>query len=155
MHYQNNGAGVSPAPAPRKSIALLICALLCLLAAYRSPAQTGRLTVRADQPGVKISPLFYGLMTEEINHSYDGGLYAELVQNRAFLDNGQNPSHWSVVQPDGAMATMALDKSQPLSAALPVALRVEVTTASRAAMAGVANDGYWGIPVKPQTSYRA
>ena len=26
-------------------------------------------------------------MTEEINHSYDGGLYAELIQNRAFLDD--------------------------------------------------------------------
>ena len=24
-------------------------------------------------------PLFYGLMTEEINYAYDGGLYAELV----------------------------------------------------------------------------
>jgi len=24
------------------------------------------------------------LMTEEINHSYDGGLYAELIRNRIF-----------------------------------------------------------------------
>ncbi len=31
-----------------------------------------------------ISPQLYGLMTEGINHSYDGGLYAELIQNRAF-----------------------------------------------------------------------
>lgn len=26
-------------------------------------------------------PAFAGLMTGEINHSYDGGLYAELIQN--------------------------------------------------------------------------
>ncbi|HEY0074283.1 MAG TPA: endo-1,4-beta-xylanase, partial [Abditibacteriaceae bacterium] len=32
---------------------------------------------------------------------------------------------------------------------------VEVTSASRTSPAGVANGGYWGIPVKPQTSYRA
>ena len=25
-------------------------------------------------------------MTEEINHSYDGGLFAELIQNRTFQD---------------------------------------------------------------------
>jgi alpha-N-arabinofuranosidase len=31
-----------------------------------------------------VSPTLYGIMTEEINHSYDGGLYAELVSNRTF-----------------------------------------------------------------------
>ena len=29
-----------------------------------------------------VSPRLYGLMTEEINHCYDGGLYAELIRNR-------------------------------------------------------------------------
>ena len=47
-------------------------------------AEPGKLTVRVDQPGAKISPMLYGLMTEEINFSYDGGLYAELIQNRIF-----------------------------------------------------------------------
>ena len=41
-------------------------------------------TVRVDQPGARIDPIFYGLMTEEINFSYDGGLYAELIRNRTF-----------------------------------------------------------------------
>src|SRR4051794_20745668 len=33
-----------------------------------------------------VSPKLDGLMTEEINHSSDGGLYAELIRNRVFLD---------------------------------------------------------------------
>ena len=41
-------------------------------------------------------------MTEEINHSYDGGLYAELIQNRAFLDDAHTPVHWSVVNDDSS-----------------------------------------------------
>ena len=41
-------------------------------------------TVNADQVTSEVSPLMYGLMTEEINYSYDGGLYAELIRNRAF-----------------------------------------------------------------------
>ena len=45
-------------------------------------------TIDATSAAAKVSPLFYGLMTEEINHAYDGGLYAELVRNRAFLDDG-------------------------------------------------------------------
>ncbi|MGD0410736.1 MAG: hypothetical protein ABSC18_03470 [Verrucomicrobiota bacterium] len=40
--------------------------------------------VLVDKPGAKISPTFYGLMTEEINYSYDGGLCGELIQNRIF-----------------------------------------------------------------------
>ena len=74
---------------------------------------------RRDAPSGKVSPLFYGLMTEEINHAYDGGLYAELIQNRAFLDDAAAPAHWSTVQRDGAAATIALDRSQPLNQSIP------------------------------------
>ncbi|HEY8903977.1 MAG TPA: hypothetical protein VIM48_09720, partial [Chthoniobacterales bacterium] len=103
------------------------------------------LTIDAGKPVAKSSPMLYGLMTEEISHSYDGGLYAELVQNRAFLDNANSPIHWSVVQGGGSAATIALDPSQPLNASLPVSLNVDVTAASPEAPAGVANAGYWGI----------
>ena len=81
------------------------------------------ITIDAGTPAGKVSPLFYGLMTEEINHAYDGGLYAELVQNRAFLDDADAPAHWSVVQGDGAAATIALDRSEPLNEAIPTSLR--------------------------------
>src|SRR2546430_3584203 len=47
-------------------------------------ADPGTIVVHVDQPGAKIHPLFYGIMTEEINFSYDGGLYGELIQNRIF-----------------------------------------------------------------------
>jgi alpha-N-arabinofuranosidase len=102
-----------------------------------------------------ISPLMYGLMTEEINHSYDGGLYAELVRNRAFLDDARQPVQWSVIQGGGSAATISLDPHQPLSEVLKTSLRLEVSQASAQAPAGVANSGYWGIPVQPNTRYRA
>ena len=113
------------------------------------------LTVDVGRPVAEVSPTLYGLMTEEINFSYDGGLYAELVRNRAFLDDAEKPVHWSVVQPPGAAAVMALDSQQPLNAAIPVSLRLDVSAATPAAPAGVANSGYWGIPVKPATRYHA
>jgi alpha-N-arabinofuranosidase len=108
----------------------------------------------ADRVG-KVSPLLYGLMTEEINHCYDGGLYAELVQNRAFLDDANAPAHWSVVQSGSSTAAITLDNNQPLNAALPVALRLDVKEASKGAPAGIANEGYWGIPVQAHTRYKA
>jgi alpha-N-arabinofuranosidase len=129
---------------------------LLLLAAATSMRATGP-TIALDvaSPSGNVSRLFYGLMTEEINHSYDGGLYAELVQNRALLDDAASPAHWAVVQGEGAAATMALDTGEPLNGTIRTSLRVDVTQASAAHAAGVANDGYWGIPVKPNTRYRA
>ena len=70
--------------------------LLLLLAAVVSGRAAGpTITIDATAPSAKVSPLLYGLMTEEINHAYDGGLYAELIHNRAFLDNAQSPVRWS------------------------------------------------------------
>jgi alpha-N-arabinofuranosidase len=112
-------------------------------------------TIDTASPSGKVSPLFYGLMTEEINHAYDGGLYAELVRNRAFLDDPATAAHWSVVQADGSTATMALDPGEPLNTAIGTSLRLNVAQASTGHVAGIANEGYWGIPVQPNTRYRA
>ena len=136
-----------------KRACLLMVALT--LGATFPRAATSTITIDASAPAGKVSPLLYGLMTEEINHSYDGGLYAELIRNRAFLDEAASPAHWSAVHGDGAAATIALDPSQALSAAMATSLRLEVTQASAGHPAGVANEGYWGIPVKPDTRYRA
>src|SRR5262245_37522027 len=74
---------------------LMLAAVLTITLGYRTIAQQPlTLTVRVDQPGPKIDPIFYGLMTEEINFSYDGGLYAELIRNRTMRDDAQNPVHW-------------------------------------------------------------
>jgi alpha-N-arabinofuranosidase len=140
---------------------LLIAAPLASVPTTTRAAQEyPTLTIEAAQPAGKVSPILYGLMTEEINHAYDGGLYAELVRNRAFLDDEKTPVHWSLAVPGNSPvaappATIALDPAQPLNSAIPVSLRLDVATASPASPAGVANGGYWGIPVKPETRYRA
>jgi alpha-L-arabinofuranosidase len=129
--------------------------LLLVLGLSSLRAAAPVIAIDAASPAARVSPLFYGLMTEEINHAYDGGLYGELVQNRAFLDDAKAPAHWSVVQQDGAAAAMALDPQQPLNATIPTSLRLDVKEASAGRAAGVANDGYWGFPVRPATRYRA
>lgn len=139
----------------KKFLTPLLTALTLAASLANVFAQTPFLTIEAGALSAKVSPLHYGLMTEEINYSYDGGLYAELVRNRAFLDNPQTPVHWSAVQGKGSAATLSLDRNQPLNAVLNTSLRLDVTGASPASPAGVANDGYWGIPVRSETRYRA
>ncbi|MDP4291700.1 MAG: carbohydrate binding domain-containing protein, partial [Bacteroidota bacterium] len=115
--------------------------------------QAVKLSLDLSKKGAAVNPRFGGLMTEEINYSYDGGLYAELIQNRIFKNNIKNPDHWSVVKDGDGIASISLDNSQPINKALTVCLKLESTKAGK--RIGIANDGFWGIPVKPLTTYKA
>ena len=117
----------------------------------QDPTQPVRLQIDNARLGPKVSPMLYGLMTEEINYSYDGGLYGELIRNRVFKDDPASLVHWSLVSTGGAGA-IALDRSQPLNTNLPISLKLSAPGSQRV---GAANDGYWGIPVRPNTRYQA
>jgi alpha-N-arabinofuranosidase len=94
-------------------------------------------------------------MTEEINYSYEGGLYGELIRNRSFKAHSTNAVYWELVQEGKASGAMSLDPSNPLNDALNTSLKVEINHAKRKERVGIANAGYWGIPVRPQTKYLA
>ena len=79
----------------RASFALLL-ALSCLPAIAQKPAAI--LTIQLDKPLHAVSPMLYGMMTEEINYSYDGGLYPEMVKNRTMRDRDWNQQDWLTVQ---------------------------------------------------------
>ena len=147
------------------SLAALAALLACLAGGTPSQAQIAvpaqgaagpqipaTLAIDFSKKGPAIPANFYGLMTEEINHSYDGGLNAELIRNPTFQDDATAPSHWSLVQMGGGAGSLSLDRSQPLSAALPVSLRLDISRAG--GHVGAANEGYWGLPVKPGTPYQ-
>ena len=113
------------------------------------------LTIKTAKAAATVSPILYGLMTEEINYSYDGGLYAELVNNRTFKDR-QNPlRYWKLVQAGGASNAISVVTDQPLNDVLTNSLKLEALTATKEKPAGIANEGFWGIPVWPNTTYRA
>ena len=63
----------------------LLLVLLCLsLSIQFDAAQTATLTVHADTQGKPINADLFGIFFEDLNYAADGGLYAELVQNRSF-----------------------------------------------------------------------
>jgi alpha-N-arabinofuranosidase len=130
------------------SLILLIASLPLSLV-----AQAPSLDLQVDHPMAKVSPMLYGLMTEEINFSYDGGLYPELVRDRAVGKGWGSLFHWTMVARGDSAVKISLDETTGPSAALPRSLKVSVTAATEAAPAGVQNDGFWGIPVRPQTTY--
>ena len=112
-------------------------------------AGPGRLTVDASQAGPAINPTQFGGFLEEINHSGDGGLYAELIRNRDLKEDSSSPVAWSAVQGHGASGSIALDSSDPLNSANSVSLKLTTGTIPAGGRAGIANAGYWGIPGPP------
>src|SRR5262249_43856946 len=116
----------------------------------QSPAT---LSIDLNQPKTAVSPMLYGLMTEEINYSYDGGLYAELIRNRTFRSDWTGILNWYLVEKGAASAKMSVDAKEGPSAALPSSAKIEVIKADAHSPAGLLNEGYWGIAVRPNTRY--
>jgi alpha-L-arabinofuranosidase len=138
------------------SMASLAFAAASALAQAPSPsAKPAALSIQLDKPLHSVSPTLYGLMTEEINYSYDGGLYAEMVRNRTMRDRDWNQQDWLVVQNAAAGAKMEKDKTTGPSEALTDSIKITVSAATPAEPAGVRNMGYWGYPLRPEMTYAA
>lgn len=135
----------------KRSVALACCVAVALPLSLT--AQAPSLTIHVDQPTAQVSPTLYGLMTEEINHSYDGGLYAELVSDRAIGRGFGSLFHWDMVARGSSQVNLSVDETTGPSTTLTRSLKVKVTAATPGAPAGVENDGFWGIAVRPHTIY--
>jgi alpha-N-arabinofuranosidase len=135
-------------------IALVCWASVCAAQTGGTGLPPARLTIDPGTIVSPVSPMLYGLMTEEINHSYDGGLYAELLQNRTFRGSWEGVQHWDLVRHGDSLAAMEVDRDSGPSKALPYSLKLTVGAATPAGQAGLTNSGYWGVALKPHTAYR-
>ncbi len=141
--------------------------------------QTVNLTVDAGAQGVPLNPGMFGLFFEEINHSGDGGLYAELIENRSFEDYrlpegtairggkavGPNKG-WSVgfssenkfpnweFSANDVEAYLTLETENPIHENNPSYACVTVGTVLPKGQAILSNDGYWGIPINKGEQYK-
>lgn len=105
--------------------------------------------------GKPISDQLIGIFFEDISHAADGGLYAELVQNRGFeytpedvagRDSAWNSfKAWSIT----GDATYRIDTTHPIHPNNPHYLVLQTSSTG----AGLINEGYDGITLKAGESY--
>ena len=78
----------------------IILLLMGFVAGAAAPAKAAgaadaHLEVDAGNPGIRMSKQLWGIFFEEINFAGDGGIYAELIRNRAFEDRRNPLSGWT------------------------------------------------------------
>ncbi len=97
-----------------------LIALLALELCCGALAQQTTITIQADQPGKPISPDLFGVFFEDLNYAADGGLYAELIQNRSFEyspveQSAWNPlSFWELQKRGGGDGSVGVSNMRPI-----------------------------------------
>ncbi len=124
-------------------------ALPIALSAADAPAPDWKITVDAAAKGPAVSPTLHGVFFEDINYGADGGLYAELVQNRSF-EHAESLYSWSVVN-RGGDGDVAVLSAEPLNPQNRHYARVTVRVPGRGF--GLANSGFGGIAVQRGEKY--
>lgn len=116
-----------------------------------------QLTVHANKTTKVIGDLF-GIFIEDLNHALDGGLYAEMVQNRSFEYSAQDVPHyhaltaWEKIERGQSIVKLHVESSRPLHPANPHYL---VLDAARTGFGGVKNIGYnTGMHIRKGECYR-
>ncbi|MFI5585467.1 LamG-like jellyroll fold domain-containing protein [Amycolatopsis sp. NPDC051758] len=124
-------------------------------------AGANQLAVDANVVRANTRPTTYGSILEDISHSVEGGLYAELVRNRTFKETYQRNSgagdtavpYWSLLTSPGATGTYAIDTATPLNTALDRSLKLHADAVPAGGRIAAANVGFYGIAAKPSTKY--
>lgn len=108
------------------------------------------LNINADEKKFNVSDMLTGLFFEDINNGADGGLYAELIENRSFEFKNSVDS-WVVEKKGGSQGEAIAKKDSPLNSNNPT--YVEVNSTSNGDGLRLVNDGYKGITIKKENKY--
>jgi alpha-L-arabinofuranosidase len=114
-------------------------------------------TVDAAKPGAMVAPICRGQQLEEFNYQFEGGLYAQLINNPSFEELGDPVAGWTLVKPgssNGSLAGQTAAETQMLNSHQAHCARLEVASVASGSV-GLANGGYWGMGLRNNTTYKA
>ena len=120
--------------------ALMIAAMTSLGASAQH-----QFAVQANKPGVEIQPTMYGIFFEDINFGADGGLYAEMVENRSF-EFPQRLMGWNT------FGNVTVSDVKPAFDRNPHYVTLEASGA-REKQTGLENRGFFGMGLKKDMKY--
>jgi alpha-L-arabinofuranosidase len=135
---------------------VLVGMIMTASVVFAGSAQTVTLTVETD--GAKpISTDLFGIFFEDINYAADGGLYAELIQNRSFeYSRGDNQSWnalscWTVLESESGQVAVTVESDKPVHVNNPHYAILSVNKTGK--RNGLSNEGFGGIVLKEGDLY--
>lgn len=114
------------------------------------------ITVDVSKPGVPVADICRGQQIEEFNHQFEGGLYAQLINNPSFEELKNPIAQWSLVKSgnsDANLKSQTASETEMLNNFQEHCIMLEVTSVASGSV-GLANKGYWGIKLENNTKYR-
>jgi alpha-L-arabinofuranosidase len=114
-------------------------------------------TVDVSTPGAVVAPICRGQQIEEFNHQFEGGLYAQLINNPSFEELKDPIAGWTLVKPgssNGSLTGQTSAETPMLNNHQKHCAGLEVTSVASGSV-GLANGGYWGMGLRNHTTYRA
>ncbi len=138
---------------------MIACVLAVSCACASSSDVTVRLSVNIDSVEKEISSHLVGIFFEDLNYAADGGLYAELIQNRSFEYSPTERtewgplSFWELQKRGAADGYLRVGEVRPVHVNNPHYCILTVTETGDGV--GIVNSGFDGIPVDAGASYRA
>ena len=172
----------------KKQWSLLICMIGFINLAAQ---QKAKISIDAAAERAVVSPALHGIFFEEISHAGEGGLYAELIQNRGFEEanippgmtrvndmiippktpgftlpnneisdwtmpwkiNTEYPA-WTYLTTGTAGVQVSRTTINPLNAATPHSLQVNISNADYRNTVNIINKGFWGINIVEKNKYK-
>lgn len=121
----------------------LIAFMLMAVSSLGAFAQ--QFTIQANKLGAPIQPTMYGIFFEDINFGADGGLYAEMVENRSF-EFPQRLMGWNT------FGHVTLNDVSPAFSRNPHYVTLE-SAGAREKQTGLENRGFFGMGLKKDMLY--
>lgn len=155
-------------------IKYIILSLLLLFACKPEAPVTSHITIDLDKTVTPVNKDLYGVSLEEINHAIEGGIYAELIQNRSFEDGLlpagclydettnriSTPAGWKIpfVAPNtipgwrslSEQSFLVVTEGRSINEQNPHFLQVQIPPYGKG---GAVAEGFYGIPIRKGEKY--
>ncbi len=122
-------------------------------------AQKTTIRIEASQSGKPISPDLFGIFFEDLNYAADGGIYAELIQNRSFeYSPTEQPDwhplkFWDIEKRGEGDGSVTVAEMRPIHENNPHYALLTVLNPGEGV--GISNSGFDSIPLKSGETYVA
>ncbi len=112
-------------------------------------------TIDLSRPGATVAPVCRGQQLEEFNYQFQGGLYAQLINNPSFEELNDPIMNWTLIKPgssQGKISSQTSGGTSQINNKQERCIKLEVTSAGPGGV-GLSNSGYWGIRLDNHRKY--